>query len=69
MNVKCVIVTLSINLFIGCWGYTLIERTELISGETSVTVCIAVSTAVIVGKFNTGTERERVKENTRKDSG
>jgi hypothetical protein len=41
----------------------LIERTELME-EAVVTVCIAVSTAVIVGKFNTGTGR--VKE--RRDS-
>jgi hypothetical protein len=41
----------------------LIERTELVE-ETAVTVCIAVSRAVIMGKFNTGTER--VKE--RRDS-
>jgi hypothetical protein len=36
----------------------LIERTELVSGETILTVCIAVSRAVIVGIFNAGTERE-----------
>jgi hypothetical protein len=29
----------------------LIERTELVSGETSVTVCVAVRRAEIVGKI------------------
>jgi hypothetical protein len=29
----------------------LIERTELVSGETSVTVCIAVRKAEMVGKI------------------
>jgi hypothetical protein len=33
--------------------------------KTVVTVCIAVSRAVIVGKFNTGTERERERESKR----
>jgi hypothetical protein len=36
----------------------LIERTELVE-EVVVTLCIAVSRAVIMGKFNTGRERER----------
>jgi hypothetical protein len=35
-----------------------IERTELVSGETGVTLCIAVSRAVIMGKFNRERERE-----------
>jgi hypothetical protein len=35
----------------------MIERIELVSGEKSVTFCIAVRRAEIVGKFNTGTER------------
>jgi hypothetical protein len=35
----------------------LIERTEFVE-EAVVTVCVAVSRAVIVGKFNTGTEGE-----------
>jgi hypothetical protein len=40
----------------------LIERTELVSGETIVTICIAVRGAEIVGKNDTGTERERERE-------
>jgi hypothetical protein len=32
-----VTVILSLNFIIGCWGYTLIERTELVRGETIVT--------------------------------
>jgi hypothetical protein len=35
----------------------LIERTELVSGEMSVTIYIAVSRAEIVGEYDTGTER------------
>jgi hypothetical protein len=36
----------------------LIERTEIVSGQTCVTVCVAVRRAEIVGKNDTGTERE-----------
>jgi hypothetical protein len=36
----------------------LIETTDLVSGETSVTVCIAVR-GIERGKSDTGTERER----------
>jgi hypothetical protein len=35
----------------------MIEKTQLVSGETCVIICIEVSRAVIVGKFNTGTDR------------
>jgi hypothetical protein len=45
----------------------LIKRTKLVSGETSVTICIAVRRAEIVGKNDTGTEREREKENDIED--
>jgi hypothetical protein len=44
-----------------------IDRTELVE-EAVVTIFIAVSRAVIVGKFNTGTERERERVKERKDS-
>jgi hypothetical protein len=41
----------------------LIERAELVSGETSVTVCIAVRRAEIVGKMiQEQREREKVRE-------
>jgi hypothetical protein len=41
----------------------LIERTELVSGETSVTICVAVKRAEIVGKIiQDQRERERVSE-------
>jgi hypothetical protein len=39
----------------------LIENTELVN-EAVVTVCTAVSRAEIVGKFNTGREREKERE-------
>jgi hypothetical protein len=39
----------------------LINRTELVSGGV-VTICIAVSRAKIVGKFDTGTEGKRTIE-------
>jgi hypothetical protein len=42
----------------------LIERTGLVSGETSVTICIAVRRAEIVGKNDTGTETERESKRT-----
>jgi hypothetical protein len=42
-----------------------IERAELGTGEMCVTVCVAVNRTVIVGKFNTGTERERERERER----
>jgi hypothetical protein len=41
----------------------LIERTELVSGETCVTVCIAVRRAEIVGKM-IQEQRERVSKRT-----
>jgi hypothetical protein len=47
----------------------LIERTELVSEETSVTVCIAARRAEIVGKMieeQTDIVRERYMENTSK---
>jgi hypothetical protein len=37
-----VTVRLSLNLIIGRWGDALDKETELVSGETCVTVCIAV---------------------------
>jgi hypothetical protein len=37
--------------------------------EASVTVCIAVSRAEIVGKFNTGIKRERERERERRIDG
>jgi hypothetical protein len=41
----------------------LIERTELVSRETSVTICIAVRRAEIVGKMiQEQRERERERE-------
>jgi hypothetical protein len=40
----------------------LIERRELVSRETSVTLCIAVRREDIVGKNYTGTERKRTVE-------
>jgi hypothetical protein len=42
----------------------LIERTELVSGETCVTVCIAVRSAEIVGKM-IQEQREREREDDR----
>jgi hypothetical protein len=36
--IKFVSVRLSVHFIIGCWGYTLIDRTELVSGEICVTV-------------------------------
>jgi hypothetical protein len=36
--------------------------TDLVSGEMSVTIFIAVRRAEIVGKNDTGTERERERE-------
>jgi hypothetical protein len=53
-----VAVKLILNFIIGCWYYTL-DRTKLVSGDTSVTVCIADSRGRQRGKNNTGTERER----------
>jgi hypothetical protein len=44
----------------------LIERTELVSGETCVTICIAVRRLEIVGKLiQEQRERERERENKR----
>jgi hypothetical protein len=41
-----------------------IERAELVSGETCVTVCIAVRRAQNRGENDTGTERERESKRT-----
>jgi hypothetical protein len=46
-------------LFSGVGVTHLIERTGLVGGGGKCNGCIAVSRAEIVGKFNTGTERER----------
>jgi hypothetical protein len=35
-----VTVRLSLNLFIGCWGYTL-DREDKVSGETSVMILLS----------------------------
>jgi hypothetical protein len=56
--IQTVTVRLRFNFIIGCWAYTL-DREDRVSGEMSVTVCIAVSRAAIMEKSNTGTERER----------
>jgi hypothetical protein len=51
---------LGLKFVIGCWVIQLIERAELVSGETSVTVCIAVRRAEIIGKvIEEQRERER----------
>jgi hypothetical protein len=47
-------------LFVGV--IHLIKRTELVSGETSVRICMAFRRAEIVEKNDTGTERQREKE-------
>jgi hypothetical protein len=55
---------LNLNFIIGWWGYTL-DREDR---QTSVTICIAGTRAKIVGKCNTGTERERVRERLREET-
>jgi hypothetical protein len=58
MYYTAVTVRLSLNFILGVKIYTL-NREDRVSEETSVTVCIPVSRAEIVGKFNTGTDREK----------
>jgi hypothetical protein len=53
---------------LGVGVVNLIGRTELVSGETVVTICVAVSRAEIVEKFNTGTERESKRRTERGQS-
>jgi hypothetical protein len=43
----------------------LIKRIKLVSGETSVRICMAFRRAEIVGKNGTGSERERERERKR----
>jgi hypothetical protein len=47
---------LSLNYILGVKIYA-IDREEKVSGETSVVICIAVSRAVNVEKFETGTDK------------
>jgi hypothetical protein len=47
---------LSLNFILGVKIYT-IDREDKVSGEASVKICIAISRAVNVEKFETGTER------------
>jgi hypothetical protein len=59
---QLVTIRLSLNLFIGCWGYTLDrEDKSYLVEEAVLTVCIAVSRAEVVLKFNTGTESKSQK--------
>jgi hypothetical protein len=46
-------------VLLGVGVVTVIERAELVGGETGVTVCIAVRGAEIVGKNDTGTVCDR----------
>jgi hypothetical protein len=45
----------SLNFIIECWDYTL-DRENKVSGETCVTVCIAVSRRVQRGRNDAGRE-------------
>jgi hypothetical protein len=64
---QVVTVRLSLNFITGHWGYTL-DRENRVScwGEAVVTICIAVSRAVIVGKLSKEQrQRERERERER----
>jgi hypothetical protein len=53
-------VRLILNSIIGCWGYTL-DREDKVSEDKSVTICIAVTRAEILGKV-IQEQRDRARE-------
>jgi hypothetical protein len=53
-----VTIRLSLNFIIGCWDYTF-DREDRVSGETCVTVCIAVSRRIHRGRNDAGRESDR----------
>jgi hypothetical protein len=59
LQIGFVTIRYSLHFIFVCWGYTLLRRTKLVSGETRVMVLHSSYKNRDSGKYGTGTERER----------